>query len=97
MSYVVTAPYVTVKVGDGLGSMVLKGFYRGGTLPADTDQGDLDRHLRKGMIAKAGTPEAEGVAPVGERVEFDEHGGPKPAVPAKPTPKPPVKAAPAKA
>lgn len=93
MTYIVTAAYVTLRAKDDLGSEVLKGFYRGAPLPDDVNDDDLQKHIRKGMVAEKGSPEAEGVDPVGERVEFDEHGGPKPAsapAAAKPTPKPPA-------
>lgn len=77
MGYKVTAPYITARVGDSLGSEVTKGFYEGGVLPDDTNTEDLERLERKGMIAKAGTPEADAALPHGRPVQFDSAGMPK--------------------
>lgn len=76
MSHVVTAAYVTVRVKNNLGQDVLHGFYEGAVLPDDVNQSDLDRHVRKGMVAEAGTPEADAASPVGRPVEFDDGGMP---------------------
>jgi len=92
--YVVTAAYITVRVKDDIGSEVVKGYYRGGVLPDSVNDDDLQRHLRKAMVAQQGSSEAEGVSPVGERVEFDSMGGPKAPTPASVVKRP---AAPAKA
>jgi hypothetical protein len=77
MSYVVTAPYVTLRTKDDLGSEILRGFYAGGVLPDDVNRDDLDRHVRKGMVAEEGTPEAERATSFGQPVAFDERGMPK--------------------
>lgn len=74
--YVVTAPYITVRVKDDLGSDVIQGFYKGGVLPEGVHQDDLDRHVRKGMVAEPGTPEADAATPFGESVRFDAGGVP---------------------
>jgi hypothetical protein len=84
MSHKVTAAYVTVRVPNELGQEVLTGFYEGAVLPDDVNRDDLDRHVRKGMVAEEGTPEAEAASPVGKPVEFDGAGGPLP--PATPPP-----------
>lgn len=76
MSHVVTAPYMTVRVKNELGQEVLRGYYEGAVLPDDVHPDDLDRHVRKGMVAKAGTPEADSASPVGKPVQFDQGGMP---------------------
>jgi hypothetical protein len=75
-SYKVTAEYVTLRTNNDLGQEVLLGFYRGATLPESVNEEDLDRHVRKGMVAKEGSPEAEAATPFGPPVEFDERGLP---------------------
>lgn len=76
MGYKVTAPYVTVRVKDDLGSDVVREFYTGGVLPEDTHEDDIEKLARKGMIAEQGTPEADAATPVGRPVQFDEGGMP---------------------
>lgn len=78
MGHVVTAAYATLRVKNDLGQEVLTGFYEGAVLPDDVNQDDLDRHVRKGMVAKEGSPEADAASPVGRPVEFDEGGIPTP-------------------
>lgn len=95
--YVVTAPMINLRVKDAAGTYVKAGFYAGAVLPDDAHPDDVESHVRKGMVAEKGTPEADAASPVGMPVQFDEGGMPKLAAPAKPTPKPPVKATPAKA
>jgi hypothetical protein len=75
--YVVTAPYATLRIRDNLGNEVLTGFYAGGVLPGDVNRDDLERHLRKGMVAEQGTDEAKRATPFGQPVQFDERGMPK--------------------
>lgn len=87
MGYVVTAPYATLRVKNDLGQEVLTGFYEGGVLPEDVNQGDLDRHVRKGMVAEQGTPEADAASPIGKPVTYDDHGMPEQNRP-RPTAKP---------
>lgn len=77
--YIVTAPYVTLRVKDQTGAEVLLGFYEAAPVPDSVDKDDLERHLRKGMIAKAGTEEADAASPVGRPVQFDAAGMPAPA------------------
>jgi hypothetical protein len=74
--YVVTAPLVNVRVKDDVGSYVIKGFYAGASLPADVHEDDLDKQVRKGMVAKKGTEEADAATPYGARVTFDDNGNP---------------------
>lgn len=88
MSYVVTAPYITVRVKDDVGSEVVKGFYEGGVLPDDVNTDDLERHVRKGMVAEKGSPEADAASPVGKPVQFDSAGMPRANVPDSAKPKP---------
>jgi hypothetical protein len=88
MGYKVTAPYITARVGDGLGSEVTKGFYEGGVLPDDANAEDLERLERKGMIAKEGSAEADAAVPHGKPVQFDAGGMPVEHAPAPAKPKP---------
>ena len=76
MSYKVTAAYVTLRVPNELGQEVLLGFYEGAVVPEHVNQDDLDRHLRKSMVAEEGTPEADAASPVGRPVNFDDAGMP---------------------
>ncbi len=96
-NYVVTAPYVTLRVPNELGQPVHTGFYEGAPVPEGTDQDDVDRHLRKGMIAKQGTPEADAASVVGKPVEFDKAGMPVKPDPAADAEKRAARPAPAKA
>jgi len=74
--YVVVSPLVTVRVPDGAGSEVYSGFYTGAILPEGVNEDDLDRHVRKGMVAEKGSPEADAATPFGDRVTFDDMGNP---------------------
>jgi hypothetical protein len=74
--YVVTAPYITVRVKDSVGSDVIQGFYAGARLPVDVNEDDLDKQVRKGMVAAKGTEEADAASPFGTRVTFDDNGNP---------------------
>jgi hypothetical protein len=66
MAYVVTRPYVTLKVKDeNTGAEVVREFYEGGVLPDGCVQDDVDRLLRKEMIAEEGSDEARLAAPAG--------------------------------
>lgn len=65
MSYKVTAAYATLRVKNEMDQDVLLGFYEGAVLPDSVNQEDLERHVRKGMVAKEGTPEAEAAVPAG--------------------------------
>jgi hypothetical protein len=75
-SYVVTSPFVNLRAKDAAGTYVLRGFYAGGVLPDDAHPDDVEKHVRKGMIAEEGTPEADAASPVGKPVQFDEGGMP---------------------
>ncbi|WP_433078875.1 hypothetical protein ACQP1P_38590 [Dactylosporangium sp. CA-052675] len=69
--YKVTSPYVTLRVRDDvLGQEVLAGFYAGAPLPSNVNQEDLERHVRKGMVAEEGTPEADAAVVGGQPVVF---------------------------
>jgi len=94
MGYKVTAPYVTLRVKDDIGSDVTKGFYAGGVLPDDANAEDVERLERKGMIAKEGTAEADAAVPVGQPVQFDNAGMPTAAKPEAPKPRAPQQAKP---
>lgn len=86
MGHIVTAAYVTLRVPNELGQEVLLGFYAGAPVPAGVNKEDLERHIRKGMVAEEGTPQAEMASPVGQPVQFDAAGmpvEPKPADKAK--------------
>lgn len=74
--YIVTAPYVTLRVKDQQGAEVLLGFYEAATVPDSVVKEDLERHLRKGMVAKTGTEAADAASPVGRPVQFDAAGMP---------------------
>jgi len=76
MGHVVTAAYATLRVLNDLGQNVVTGFYRGAVLPDNVDAADLDRHVRKGMVAEQGTPEADAAPPHGQPVKFDDAGMP---------------------
>jgi hypothetical protein len=66
MGYVVTRPYVTLKVRDATtGAEVVREFYEGGVLPEGANSDDVDRLLRKDMIAEEGSDEANLAAPAG--------------------------------
>lgn len=56
--YVVISPYITLRAKDDTGAEVLSGFHQGAPVPEGVNQEDLDRHLRKGMVAEDGTDEA---------------------------------------
>jgi hypothetical protein len=74
--YVVTAALINVRVKDDVGSEVIQGFYAGATLPEGVNEDDLDKHLRKGMVAEKGSKEADAATPYGQHVTFDENGNP---------------------
>lgn len=58
-NYRVTAAYVTLRVNNDLGQEVLLGFHQGATVPDGVNRDDLDRHVRKDMVAEEGSREAE--------------------------------------
>lgn len=58
-AFKVIAPYITLRVNNELGQEVLLGFHQGADLPEGVNQDDLDRHVRKGMVAQDGSREAE--------------------------------------
>jgi hypothetical protein len=72
----VTSPLVNLRVLDASGTYVLQGFYAGGVLPEDVHEDDLQRHVRKGMVAEQGTKEADAATPYGKPVVFDDAGMP---------------------
>lgn len=65
MAYRVVAPYVTLKVRDNAGALVVSGFYAGATVPDSVDGDSLQHHLDTGLVVEDGTPEAELAAPAG--------------------------------
>lgn len=74
--YVVTAPLVNVRVRDDLGSYTIHGFYAGARLPEGVHEDDLDKQVRKGMVAEEGSEQADAATPFGTRVTFDDNGNP---------------------
>ncbi len=54
-AYVVTAELVILRTRTPDG-VRLRNFYRGAPVPADAPPEQIEHHLRKGMIAKAGEP-----------------------------------------
>jgi len=58
-AYRIVGAYVTLRVKNELEQEVLLGFHQGATVPDGVNQDDLDRHLRKGLIAEAGSREAD--------------------------------------
>jgi len=91
MGFVVTAPYLTARVKDDFGSDVVREFYTGGVLPKDTHPDDVEKLVRKGMVAEQGSDDADAAVPVGQPVQFDQAG-----MPVAPKPGPPAKASAAK-
>jgi hypothetical protein len=55
-TYVVTAPYVTVRVDTDGGTRLL-GYYRGATLPDGVTEASLQHHLDRDMIEEQGAAE----------------------------------------
>ena len=60
--YQVTAPYVLVKLNTFTGPEV-RGFDRNVVLPEEADDDDVQRLLRKGMIAEFDGPDVGAIAP----------------------------------
>ncbi|MEU4779258.1 hypothetical protein [Micromonospora sp. NPDC023633] len=59
MSHVVTAPYITLKVRDAAGALVVNEFYAGAIVPENADEADVKRLADKGMLAEQGSREAD--------------------------------------
>lgn len=57
--YVVTAPYVTLKVKDLAGGAVVGEFYQGAPVPESADAENVKRLVGKGMLAEVGTTAAD--------------------------------------
>jgi hypothetical protein len=57
--YVVTAPYITLKVRGQAGALVLGELYQGAPVPENADPENVQRLLDKGMVAVVGTAEAD--------------------------------------
>lgn len=79
-TYRVTAPYITLKVRDLAGALVLNEFYRNAPIPDTADPADRDRLVAKGMIEKIAAPKAE--TKTEPKVETKEPKAPAVAVPA---------------
>lgn len=58
-AFKVVGAYVTLRVKNELGQGVLLGFHQGATVPDSVDSDDLDRHVRKGLVAEDGTQAAD--------------------------------------
>lgn len=64
--YVVVAPYVTLKVKDGTGGLVVRGFNEGAVVKAeDLDEGNLRHHVETRLLAPKGHPDTEFAGPAG--------------------------------
>ncbi len=57
--HVVTAPYVTLKMKDQAGAVILGELYQGAPVPDNADPENVQRLVEKGMVAEVGTPEAD--------------------------------------
>jgi hypothetical protein len=57
-TYVVTAPYITVRTGTADGLKIL-GFYVGAVLPGDVSEESIKHHLDSGLIAAVKDAEKE--------------------------------------
>jgi hypothetical protein len=55
-TYVVTAPYVTVRVNTDQGTRLL-GYYKGATLPDGVTEASIQHHLDRNMIEEQGAAE----------------------------------------
>lgn len=60
MRYRVTAPLVNARTRDVIGNWVLRAFQVDGWLPEDSHPEDVERLLRKGMIAQVDSESAAG-------------------------------------
>lgn len=74
--YVVTAPYVTVKVRTQQDAVVLGEFYKGAVLPESALREEVERLLGKDMLAEQGEqawagPPADGAKPPVEEPDGD--------------------------
>jgi hypothetical protein len=64
--YVVVAPYVTLKVKDDLGGVVIRGFNEGAVVKgADVDEANLRHHVDTRLVAPKGHADAEFAGPAG--------------------------------
>jgi hypothetical protein len=64
--YVVVAPYVTLRVKDGLGGVVVRGYNEGAVVKAeDLDEDNLRHHVETRLLAPKDHPDAEFAAPAG--------------------------------
>jgi hypothetical protein len=64
--YVVVAPYVTLKVKDGAGGVVVRGYNEGGVVKAeDVDEANLRHHVETRLLAPKGHPDTEFTGPAG--------------------------------
>lgn len=59
-SYVVTSPYVTLKVKDFNGNAVVQGYYLGGVIQDPIEDAQFEKHVRTGLIKEYKAPELEG-------------------------------------
>jgi hypothetical protein len=64
--YVVAAPYVTLKVKDGVGGVVVRGFNGGAVVKAeDIDEENLRHHVETRLVVPKDHPDAVFAAPAG--------------------------------
>lgn len=77
MTYVVTAPYVTIKVPTTTGT-TLVGFYVNAPIPAGADEEAIARLLRKGMIAEQPVASTESEPEPEPEIELDPPAGDRP-------------------
>jgi|SRR3954471_10390537 hypothetical protein len=64
--YVVVAPFVNLKVKDGNGGVVVRGFNEGAVVKAeDIDEANLRHHVETRLLAPKGHPDTEFAGPAG--------------------------------
>lgn len=80
--FVVTAPYVTLKVNDPHTGLAVREFYRDAVLPDGAVAADVERLLGKGMLGKVQAPDPEPPAPEQTPSQHGAAGGAEAARPA---------------
>ena len=56
-AYLVTAPYVTLKVKDVSGVTIVQGYYAGGIVQNPVQDEQFEKHVRNGWVENASAPE----------------------------------------
>lgn len=57
-AYLVTAPYVTLKVKDVSGVEIIQGYYAGGVVQNPVEDKQFEKHVRNGWVEKTAAPAA---------------------------------------